>query len=112
GPSTGSGRPFDKLRVSGELGAARPELVEGSELVEGTPAARVLRPGAELNRPESFTTERLDWAPWLEPLDLADATPEQLAALEGRQTNSLYFRLLARDAAVLLARTATDRGIF
>jgi alkylhydroperoxidase domain protein len=76
------------------------------------PAARVIRPGAELNRPTAFTIERLDWASWLEPLELADATPQQLVALEGRQTNSQYFRLLAREAAVLLARTATDRGIF
>jgi alkylhydroperoxidase domain protein/CMD domain protein len=75
-------------------------------------AARVIRRGDELNRPAAFTIERLDWAPWLEPLDLAHATPEQLAALDGRQTNSQYFRLLARDAAVLRARTATDRGIF
>jgi alkylhydroperoxidase domain protein len=43
---------------------------------------------------------------------LADATPEQLAALEGRTGNSAYFRLLAHDPVVLTERTATDRGIF
>ena len=82
------------------------------EPADALSAARVIRPGAALNRPTAFTIERLDWAAWLEPLDLTEATPEQQAALEGRSTNSQYFRLLARDAAVLSARTATDKGIF
>ncbi len=45
-------------------------------------------------------------------IELAHATPEQAAALDERRANSPYFRLLARDARVLVERTATDRGIF
>jgi alkylhydroperoxidase domain protein/CMD domain protein len=76
------------------------------------PATRIIRPGEELNRPPAFTRDQLEWTPWLEPLDLADADEAQAAALEGTRGNSPYFRLLARDVAVLTARTATDRGIF
>ncbi|MBV9581180.1 MAG: alkylhydroperoxidase domain protein, partial [Chloroflexi bacterium] len=74
--------------------------------------AVILRPGADLRRPHAFTVDQLAWTPWLQPLDLADATPEQAAALEGTRGNSPYFRLLARDVRVLTERTATDRGIF
>ena len=95
-----------------DLTATAPAAPSHPASSSAPPAARVIRPGAELNRPTTFTIERLDWAAWLEPLDLAEATPEQRTALEGRSTNSQYFRLLARDAAVLSARTATDKGIF
>jgi alkylhydroperoxidase domain protein len=72
----------------------------------------VLRPTGDLARPRAFTIAQLAWTPWLEPLDLALATPEQAAALEGTRGNSPYFRLLGRDVGVLVERTATDRGIF
>jgi alkylhydroperoxidase domain protein len=55
---------------------------------------------------------QLEWAPWLLPLDLAEANPKQASALEGTRGNSPYFRLLARDIDILVERTATDRGIF
>lgn len=74
--------------------------------------AAILRPGADLKRPPVFTRDQLSWTPWLEPLALEDATPAQLAALEGRRGNSPYFRLLALDPTVLAERTATDMGIF
>ena len=74
--------------------------------------ARVIRPEGPLNSPTAFTVEQLAWTPWLEPVELADATPEQRAALEGRTGNSAYFRLLAHEPAVLSERTATDKGIF
>jgi alkylhydroperoxidase domain protein len=76
------------------------------------PAATVVRPREPLNRPPAFTRDQLEWEPWLVPLDMADATPAQVAALEGRRGNSPYFRLLALDARVLTERTATDLGIF
>jgi alkylhydroperoxidase domain protein len=74
--------------------------------------AKVLYPDASLRRPTAFTVEQLEWAPWLEPLDLANANPKQAAALEGTRGNSPYFRLLGFDVDVLTERTATDRGIF
>ncbi|MGE3270919.1 MAG: alkylhydroperoxidase domain protein [Chloroflexota bacterium] len=76
------------------------------------PAATVVRPSAPLNSPPVFTRAQLEWEPWLVPLDMADASPKQVAALEGRRGNSPYFRLLALDADVLTERTATDLGIF
>jgi alkylhydroperoxidase domain protein len=75
-------------------------------------AALVIEPPADLHRPTAFTIEQLEWSPWLEPLDLADADPRQAAALEGSRGSSPYFRLLALDVDVLTERTATDRGIF
>ena len=63
-------------------------------------------------RPAGFTQEHLDWVPWLEPIALTDAHPDQLAVLEGFRAESPYFRLLARDARVLGERTATDKAIF
>jgi uncharacterized peroxidase-related enzyme len=59
-----------------------------------------------------FTQDELGWAPWVEPLSADEATPEQEAALPGPRAKSPYFRLLARDAPVLVERTATDEGIF
>jgi alkylhydroperoxidase domain protein len=59
----------------------------------------------------AFTQEELDWTPWVEPLSLDDASPEQREAL-GARASSPYFRLLAHDAPVLVERTATDVGVF
>jgi alkylhydroperoxidase domain protein len=75
-------------------------------------AAQIIRPDDTLKRPKAFTVDQLAWTPWLVPLDLADASPKQAAALEGSRGNSPYFRLLALDVDVLTERTATDRGIF
>ncbi|HLZ29507.1 MAG TPA: alkylhydroperoxidase domain protein [Chloroflexota bacterium] len=76
------------------------------------PPAQIIPPDPSLRRPAAFTVDPLEWSPWLQPIDLADANPKQAAALEGSRGNSPYFRLLARDVDVLTERTATDRGIF
>jgi alkylhydroperoxidase domain protein/CMD domain protein len=77
------------------------------------PAATVVRPPAgSLKSPTVFTREQLAWTPWLQPLDMAEATPAQVIALEKRKGNIPYFRLLALDVDVLEERTATDLGIF
>lgn len=58
-----------------------------------------------------FTQEQIGWEPWLEPL--SDLTEEQEEALVDRaRAASPYFRLLARDPAILHARTKTDNDIF
>ncbi|HEY5833881.1 alkylhydroperoxidase domain protein [Streptomyces sp.] len=59
-----------------------------------------------------FTLAEVGWEPWLPPLEMADATDEQRAALPGFRADMPYFRLLALDPAVLVERTATDNGIF
>jgi len=93
--------------------ATRPsELKPAAGDAHHQPPARIIRPDNALKRPSAFTVKQLAWTPWLEPLDLADATSQQAAALEGSRGNSPYFRLLALDVEVLTERTATDRGIF
>jgi alkylhydroperoxidase domain protein len=63
--------------------------------------------------PVVFTGEQLDWLPWLTPLAEGDLTPTHKAALvDAARAKSAYFRLLARDPAVLEARTRTDKDIF
>lgn len=58
-----------------------------------------------------FTQEQIGWTPWLEPL--TSLTEEQEDALVDKaRAASPYFRLLARDPAILHARTKTDNDIF
>ena len=91
--------------------AEAPPGVSDVPSVDAAPA-QIIRPTADLAKPTVFTVAELAWTPWLEPIELDHATPDQAAALADRRGNSPYFRLLARDAAVLVERTATDRGIF
>jgi alkylhydroperoxidase domain protein len=65
------------------------------------------------DEPVVFTRDQLDWLPWIEPLAEKDLTPVHMAALvDAPRAKSPYFRLLARDPAVLEARTRTDKDIF
>ncbi|MEU4548499.1 alkylhydroperoxidase domain protein [Nonomuraea dietziae] len=60
-----------------------------------------------------FTQDQLGWEPWIEPLAEDELTDEHRHALVDRaRAASPYFRLLARDPAVLHARTKTDNDIF
>jgi uncharacterized peroxidase-related enzyme len=55
-----------------------------------------------------FTTDALDWSPWIEPVDLAQATPEQRASLSETPSNmkvSAYSLVLAHDPAALSERS-------
>ena len=92
-------------------------VLTGLRLLAGTETPRLRQPvsgprvrAAAARHP--FTQDQLDWKPWLPPLSREEATPEQEAALPGPRANSPYFRLLARDAPILVERTATDEGIF
>jgi alkylhydroperoxidase domain protein/CMD domain protein len=87
-------------------------LAASAEEPRAPQPATIIRPPSELKRPTEFTVAQLEWTPWLEPLNLADASSKQATALEGQRGNSPYFRLLALDVDVLVERTATDRGIF
>ncbi|MBN9541328.1 MAG: alkylhydroperoxidase domain protein [Alphaproteobacteria bacterium] len=63
--------------------------------------------------PVVFTRDMLDWLPWLEPLAEGEMTERHVASLvDAARIKSPYFRLLARDPAVLEARTRTDKDIF
>ena len=53
-----------------------------------------------------FTQAQVDWSPWLEPVAVETATPEQKVALAASpQGNSPYFRTLAHDVASLAERS-------
>ena len=111
GQSSNGSVPASGVAPASQSGAPASPSSAASDASSEAPAT-ITRPGADLNRPPAFTRDQLEWVPWLDPIDLDDATPEQRAALEGRRGNSPYFRLLARDATVLSERTATDMGIF
>ncbi len=55
-----------------------------------------------------FTTDELDWSSWLETVDPATATPEQITVLEesnSRAKNSPYYLTLVHDTEVLRQRS-------
>jgi len=61
-----------------------------------------------------FTTEVLDWAAWIAPVDLAEASPDQLAVLEEsgpHAKTSQYYHLLLHDAAALRERSLLFNAI-
>ena len=61
-----------------------------------------------------FTHGELGWKPWLTPLDITTATPEQLAALKITPSNravGAYSLVLAHDAEALEQRSPLYNGI-
>ena len=95
------------------LAAAGPEPVPSA-----APEARAAAPaGTSVPNPiriQGFTNEVLDWRPWVEPVRLEDATPEQLAALEAMSPTAkdqAYFRLLAHQPEMLLQRSIAFNAI-
>lgn len=65
------------------------------------------------HEPVAFTLALLDWLPWLTPPEESALTERQRVSLvDAARSKSAYFRLLARDPAILEARTRTDKDIF
>ena len=65
-------------------------------------------------RSHGFTNEVLGWKAWLETVDLATASPEQIAALEEmspQAKQSAYFLLLAHQPEMLLQRSIAFNAI-
>jgi uncharacterized peroxidase-related enzyme len=61
-----------------------------------------------------FTTDVLDWEPWVTPVDLSTATPDQLAVLDEsgpHARTSLYYHLLLHDVPALRERSALFNAI-
>ena len=93
-------------------------LVAAGVAPETTAAPRAPAPVGQLLpnplRIHGFTNEVLDWRPWVEPVRLEDATPEQLAALEAMNPTAkdqAYFRLLAHQPEMLLQRSIAFNAI-
>ncbi len=66
-----------------------------------------------MTAPDRFTTQTLDWVPWLAPMAEEDLTDRHYAGLVQRpRARNPYFRLLADEPDVLGARTRADLEIF
>ena len=100
------------------LHAGLQALVAAGPCPDPTGAPRAPAPvGHSLPNPlriHGFTNEVLDWRPWVEPVCLEEATPEQLAALEAMNPTAkdqAYFRLLAHQPEMLLQRSIAFNAI-
>jgi uncharacterized peroxidase-related enzyme len=61
-----------------------------------------------------YTSETLGWSSWLPVLDLAQATPEQMAVLEGSHPaakTSDYYRVLVHQPRILHERSVAFNAI-
>ncbi len=67
-----------------------------------------------MKKMRDFTHGELDWRPWLAPLDLANATEQQLVALKVTPSNravGAYSLVLAHDAEALAERSPLYNAI-
>ncbi len=75
--------------------------------------ANLAKPGEPV-RVNGYTSETLDWKAWLPVLELEQATPEQLAVLEGshpKAKTSDYYRVLVHQARILEQRSIVFNAI-
>lgn len=73
-----------------------------------------LPPVGEPLRINGYTSESLEWQAWLPVLDLAQATPEQIAVLEAshpKAKTSDYYRLLVHQPRILQERSTVFNAI-
>ncbi|MBT2336312.1 peroxidase-related enzyme [Variovorax paradoxus] len=94
-------------RRAGPLQASSLPLVEKARSVTGAPMNAPIRI-------KGFTNEVLSWKPWLDPVDVATATPAQLAALDEmspQARSSPYFLVLAHQPEMLLQRSIAFNAI-
>ena len=67
-----------------------------------------------MSRTRSFTSQTLGWSAWLDPVELAQATPAQTAVLEAshpQAKTSDYYLLLVHEPKVLAARSGAFNSI-
>lgn len=75
--------------------------------------ANLPQPGEPI-RAKGFTSEALEWKAWLPVLDLAEATPAQLAVLKAshpKAQSSDYYRLLVQQPRILEERSIVFNAI-
>ncbi|MFT3720361.1 CMD domain-containing protein [Pseudorhodoferax sp.] len=111
-----------QVRVAAGLSAIAADNAASAQEPAGAPAApaepfvhpaHLPKPGEPL-RINGYTSETLEWKAWLPVLDLAEATPEQLAVLEGshpKAKSSDYYRLLVLQPAILQERATVFNAI-
>jgi CMD domain protein len=75
--------------------------------------AHLPKPGEPL-RINGYTSETLGWTAWLPVVELADATPEQMAVLDAshpQAKTSDYYRVLAHQPRILQERSTVFNAI-
>jgi uncharacterized peroxidase-related enzyme len=95
------------LQALAAAGAGGPETAQPVEARGGSTVESPIRI-------RGFTNEVLDWTPWVEPVRLEEATPEQMAALHEMSPTAkdqAYFRLLAHQPEMLLQRSIAFNAI-
>ena len=95
------------LQALAAAGAGGPETAQPAEARGGSTVESPIRI-------RGFTNEVLDWTPWVEPVRLEEATPEQMAALHEMSPTAkdqAYFRLLAHQPEMLLQRSIAFNAI-
>ena len=103
------------LQAIAELGDdkdATPAAASASQEPFVHPASMV-KPGAPV-RVNGYTSETLEWKAWLPVVDLEQATPEQMAVLEGshpKAKTSDYYRVLVHQARILEQRSVVFNAI-
>lgn len=95
--------------------AGSPAASAGSGTSPGRSAAasRALSPGQPI-RAHGFTNETLEWDAWLDTVDLATATPEQMTVLEEshpKAKTSDYYLCLVHQPRILRERSTAFNAI-
>jgi len=94
--------------------AFQARVIAGVRALAGVEKAPVAMAPVVPVRHDGFTTDSLDWASWLTPVDMASATPEQLTILDESgptARKSAYYLTLIHDADVLRQRSAAYNAI-
>lgn len=110
-----------QVRVLAGLQAMAAALAEEAAVASATTSdeppfvhpAHLPKPGEPV-RVNGFTSESLEWRAWLPVVDLARATPAQLAVLESshpKAKTSDYYRLLAHQPRILNERSLVFNAI-
>lgn len=100
------------LQAAGDNATATPQPAAEAQAPFVHPA-HLPKPGEPV-RVKGFTSESLEWTAWLPVLDLAEATPAQLAVLESshpKAKTSDYYRLLAHQPRILQERSTVFNAI-
>jgi len=101
------------------MAAMEPANAAAEQTPPDEPAASFVHPAnlpqpGEPVRVNGYTSETLGWKAWLPVVDLASATPEQLAVLESshpKAKTSDYYRVLAHQARILHERSVVFNAI-
>ncbi|HSV81501.1 MAG TPA: peroxidase-related enzyme [Ramlibacter sp.] len=102
-----------------EMTAMDPADAQAGQAPPDEPASPFVHPAnlpqpGEPMRVNGYTNETLGWTAWLPVVDLAVATPEQLAVLEGshpKAKTSDYYRVLVHQPRILHERSVVFNAI-